>query len=361
MNLRKIRIAIKNLTRNLYYRFFCILKKQNSIILYSSSNNDQYGNITALAEEFKKRKIPTVSITAEWFFANLYAGLRLLASAKVIAIDASSPATVVPLIKKTILINCWHALGAYKKIGFDAKRKGVDARREEKRIRRIHRSLSYFITSSPYTSRIYAKAFHLEDCQMKAYGSPRMDAVLSSPRKAPELTSILYAPTFRTKHSTRFMPQLPDAKKIKDALAKNGISARLCFRSHPTVPGPFASDGWEDWSQLPQLEALEQASLLITDYSSIFFDFLPFCRPILFYVPDYQLYIDHERELYFSPYELFPETTSSNEADLVIKIVENIGCPKNYDSLIERYLSSCDGTSTKRICDFILSLAKEHQ
>lgn len=355
---KRLKIFLRNIYRNLYYKFFCFLNEQSTILLYSSTSDDRYCNISFIKEELRQRHVETVTMFSDDFFSDIYPNLRILSRAKILVIDASSPAIIVPISKRTILINCWHALGAYKKVGFDAKIKGRDVIQEEKRIARIHRSISFFITSSPYTSRIYAKAFKLKGSQVKSYGVPRTDPIISNKHIDPINLTILYAPTYRTKNGKRFMPDMPDALKIKDIAFRRNINVKLCFRSHPTVPNHLSMDLWEDWSSLPQLEALEKTSLLITDYSSIFFDFLPFGRPILFYVPDYDEYIKYERGLYFSPYDLFPDTTCSDNKELIEKIFKHLGTKKNYSNIVDRYMSSCDGASTRRICDFILQLAR---
>jgi len=54
---------------------------------------------------------------------------------------------------------------------------------------------------------------------------------------------------------------------------------------------------------------LREATLLITDYSSLMFDFLPLGRPMLFYRPDHERYTEQSRPLYAGKVRQLPGAT----------------------------------------------------
>lgn len=346
---------------NIVYRTASALRAQDKIVLFSSSRDDKFSNITALSEKLREQAMPFIWLTQEQLQAHPLHSLVSLARARVLVIDAASPAARIELHRNTCLIHCWHAGGAYKKVAFDAKRKNYDDASEEKRIRRIHRRIDWFVCTSEETARTYANAFRIPLEQMLVFGSPRLDTTLREVNfPSPSTYTVLYAPTYRTQgKNVRYLPPLPSSEKLREALIPQlGEEVRLAFRGHPTAPVSDALLGWEDWSNIPQHEALRHASVLITDYSSIFFDFLPFNRPILFYVPDFSEYQCHERELYFSPYDAFPETTCSDEQTLMRMLVQCRHKKVDYGDIWQKYMSACDGKASERLCTFIQKIMK---
>ena len=360
---RKLRSRWRKGQENIVYRLAVALLAQDRLVLLSSSLDDKFSNITALSEKLCERAMPFIRLTQEQLQAHPLRSLVSLARARVLVIDAASPASRIKLHRNTCLIHCWHAGGAYKKVAFDAKRKNYDDASEEKRIKRIHRGISWFVCTSEETASTYAKAFRMPLEQMLVFGSPRLDVTLREMRfPAPSTYTILYAPTYRTHgKNVRYLPHLPDAEALRATLgARLGEKVRLAFRGHPTAPFPEYLEGWENWSNIPQHEALRCASVLITDYSSIFFDFLPFNRPILFYVPDFSDYQCHERELYFSPYDAFPETTCSDERALVQMLVQCRHMKVDYRKIWQKHMSACGGKASERLCAFIQNIMKRN-
>lgn len=358
---KKLYANWRKIWTKLFYWIASSWLSQNRLVLLSSSPDDKFGNISALAKKLTEKDMPFIRLNKNELSTHFFGSIISLARARVLVIDAESPSARIKLHRNTCLIHCWHAGGAYKKVAFDAKRKGYDDRYEEKRIGRIHRGISYFVCTSEETARIYTKAFRLNHDQMLVFGSPRLDRILCrSLPSTPSTYTILYAPTYRTEgKNVRYLPSLPDAMVLRTALVSRlGEDVRFVFRGHPTAPVSKNLRGWEDWSHLPQDEALSCASVLITDYSSIFFDFLVFSRPIVFYVPDFSNYQCHERELYFSPYEVFPDTTCSDEHTL-LKILQYCRHAQvDYKGVWQKHMSACDGKSTERLYMFIHTIMK---
>jgi len=357
---KKVVSLFKRTAGNLTYHICSLFYAQDKLILYSSAPNDGFGNIASLEKWFDAHRVKYLKLTQKMMIESPISFFLRLASARVLVIDAGSPASRVALNTKTELIHCWHAGGAYKKIGFDAKRKGIEDYKEEKRIKRIHRCISYFVCTSTNTAEIYAKAFRLHKSKMLAFGLPRLDKCLSMKSyTSPDVYTVLYAPTYRTKATgERYLPHDLDMHLLKYSLTKCfGESICFAFRGHPTIKG-YTIEGWEDWSDISQDEALRKASVLITDYSSVFFDFLPYSRPIVFYVPDIEDYQKNERELYFSPYDEFPETTCGDLESLIEILVRCKSIDVDYTNFWNKHMLACDGKSTERLCGFILERMK---
>ena len=346
------------LWRKAVYLFFSKIEQQNSVVLFASSESDKFGNIAAIAREMERTKKKYFLLDFNVYKNNSIKFYFILAKARVFVVDAATFIRV-PFCENTTIIQCWHAGGTYKKVGFDAKVKGKDPEEEEKRIQRLHGSISYFVCSSDKVGRTYTHAFRLKQNAALILGLPRLDSfVRKKEHVAPKEYTILYAPTFRTYGSnTRWLPALPDAQMIKKRFQETvGAPIHLAFRSHPTSPPYTNTEGWEDWSNLEETVALEQTSVLVTDFSSIFFDFIFLNRPIIFYVPDYDEYIKCERELYFSPYDLFPDTICNDEESLLDQIILCKNKIVNYSSIWEKYMGATDGFSSQKIVSFIDTL-----
>ena len=344
---------------NIVYKIASHRLEKKSIILYSSSLDDKFANIGAVASKLKEKKISFIRLSQLYRLLHPLRFYTKLAKARVLLIDGSSPAAHVKLHPDTCLISCWHACGAYKKMGFDAKRKGYSDKSEELSLSRVHRDISYFVCTSEEVADIYAGAFHLQRNKMLVFGSPRLDKILSSPLPPqPASYTVLYAPTYRTgSHNQRSLLPLPDGKRLRAKLAHIlGEAVTLAFRGHPTSPKPASLAGWEDWTDLPQQDALNGASVLVTDYSSIFFDYLPLARPVVFYVPDLEAYQRNEKELYFSPYELAPKTTCASEEELLEVLVRCRRAKADHSKIWRKFMSACDGHSAERLCDFMASV-----
>ena len=109
--------------------------------------------------------------------------------------------------------------------------------------------------------------------------------------------------------------------------------------------------------------------MLITDYSSCFFDYLILDRPIIHYLYDYNYYANDDRGLYFDKSEVICGQVIESPDDLYDAIVENINNPLLYQELRRERLNtfmeyespdSCE-IIRKRICELIDKKEKERK
>lgn len=200
-------------------------------------------------------------------------------------------------------------------------------------------------------------------------GSPRIDGLVNADEsKRLQLRSqlgiaaddskpvVLYAPTWRGASDDRFV----DASKLQEDLAAmRGANHHLFFRAHRLTEGLL--DGFDAGSSIvpgdiDTNDLLSAVDVLITDYSSIFFDFLPTGRPIVFYTFDLDDY-SQDRGLYFDMEEM-PGTLVRERSDLAASIQNSLTSDPASDP---RYLAAkdqfCpweDGNSAKRVVRFFL-------
>ncbi len=103
--------------------------------------------------------------------------------------------------------------------------------------------------------------------------------------------------------------------------------------------------------------------LLITDYSSIIFEYSIYKRPMLFYAPDMVEY-GVERGFYLD-YNKLPGTIVTKKEQLAEEVVRALegsdGQTAAVEAFYDTYMSGCDGTVTKRLADLMEAGGKRRE
>ncbi len=286
--------------------------------------------------------------------------------------DACQITSCVKLREETRLIQIWHACGAFKKFGFStALLKFGDS---EKRMLKYpyYKNISYITVSSPEVVWAYAQAMNSLAFKSKVVpvGVSRTDLFfekdfLDSAKErvyeafpnARNKKVILYAPTFRGKvRSAR--TGIIDIERFYQELGEDYV---LILKHHPYVKNPplideVYSNFAADLSKICDIEDLLcVADICISDYSSLVFEYSLFERPLIFFAYDIESYNDW-RGFYYDYDELTPGPvfTTDNE---IIEYIKNIDERFDKQKIIDfrdKFMSSCDGNSTKRIIDLAL-------
>lgn len=200
-------------------------------------------------------------------------------------------------------------------------------------------------TSKSFITAAFASSFRAKE--FLATGYPRNDILLKSPAPgtlAERLALInvdtkaihdtaqarangqlvcLYAPTFR-KDMGRPFDTVLDLGRLSEFAVRHRML--IVMKLHPFLEGKEAIG---QYSNLMEYEAsadvyplMPQVDLLITDYSSIFFDFLLLDRPIIFLIHDLENYLQHDRAMYFDFDSMTPGAKCRNQADLENVLME---------------------------------------
>lgn len=189
---------------------------------------------------------------------------------------------------------------------------------------------------------IFASAFQTEHVIVSGY--PRWDGMLEKemsplylPRELQHLTRIAeyrnhhphtkmlcYMPTFR--QSEKKLLGLIDFPELERFLQENDYL--LCIKLHPksTIKDSIRQIKserilvYEDGLDSNLL--LKETDVLVTDYSSAFFDFALTEKPIVFFCYDYEEYVKESRELYFDYEEVIPGAKVETQSELQIILKE---------------------------------------
>lgn len=162
---------------------------------------------------------------------------------------------------------------------------------------------------------------------------------------------ILYMPTFRESETLFF--EKTDAEALRIWLRQKGV--RLLIKLHPKskLRERFLELASEEIFLLaPEADPyvfLPYADALVTDYSSIYFDYLLMDRPVIFYKYDYEEYLSQSRELYFDYEEMTPGRKAADGAGL-LEALENI----DWEGHTDGYESE-----RKRVRDYVFDNQEE--
>lgn len=275
-------------------------------------------------------------------------------------------------------VQCWHGT-PLKRLGFDILVDATDARNDAKTVRTVYeddaKRYTYMISPSAYCTEKFTSAFNLKaigkDNIMIEEGYPRNDAIVNHTQEDvdrikkslgidPGKKVVLYAPTWRENQhvdGTGYVYESPiDFKKIRDRLGEDYV---VLFRAHYFIANAFnfeEHNGYVvDVCNYPEINDLYIISdVLITDYSSVFFDFGLLKRPMLFYMYDLKYYRDELRGFYISLDEL-PGPIVEEEDELLDKLAtieewsESADLKKKYQTFTDKFTYLDDGHATERV------------
>ncbi len=273
------------------------------------------------------------------------------------------------------VIQLWHGCGAFKKWGYSTMDLEWGADRKTLEEYPIHNTYTYVTVSSEKVSRFYSEAFNCDENIIHADGVPRTDKyfdenyVLSARQKVlqkyPEIGNrkiILYSPTFRgsSKGKAKFT-QMLDFIYLKKHLAKEYV---ILVKLHPFIKKGmnlssqlaeiYADFVFDVSKTLPIDDAMCASDMVITDYSSLIFEYALLERPMIFFAYDLEQY-DRERSFYFDYKSFVPGEIVTDTEEVYIAIRKN---EKEFDrERVKRFksdfMSACDGKSTDRIIEKI--------
>lgn len=307
------------------------------------------GNLAAIGSEIERRD-PTIRIIRlvhnarpGWrgrfrAFRDAFVAGYYLASARLFIVDSHyTPLYVIRPRPGTTIVQTWHACAAIKKIGYSVLDKPFGTDERTARLVRIHSNYDLVLAASRAAALQYVEAFRQPlELFVTRLGIPRTD-VLFDRQRAPHVVAeirrrygipegrrvVLYAPTFRG--VSLLQARSPEGLDFDLLASTLGDDHVLLVRLHPAIRAPrivgsTATPFLIDVSDYPEVnELLLVADVLVTDYSSLIFEFALLGRPMAYFAPDVQAYED-ERGFYFDYRANMPgpvfETTESLAAYL---------------------------------------------
>ncbi|WP_245831734.1 CDP-glycerol glycerophosphotransferase family protein [Oceanobacillus senegalensis] len=202
----------------------------------------------------------------------------------------------------TKCIQLWHAAGALKQFGLLDPTIPTRSKKANNRFQAVYDRFDYTVVGSDKMAEVFKQSFGLTDDRILKTGVPRTDFFFDHDRheqiyekmknKFPiikEKKVLLYAPTYRNNQLSRFQLEL-DLKKLYEAFSDEYV---LFIKLHPAVSCSLTDDykGFVyDVSRNKINELLLVTDTLISDYSSISFEFSLLEKPMIFYAYDLEKY-----------------------------------------------------------------------
>lgn len=349
------------------------LIKENNVLFISDVRDSMGGNFECIYEALDRSKwnidvfLKDKQLHKETR-ADARAIARKLRSAKYIFLeDVFNYLQFYTPLPGQEIIQLWHAAGAYKKFGFSRTEKDL-------KVSLGHRKYTKAITSSDAINHNYAEAYGIDTDKIIATGVPRTDIFFDeSWRKRindefrashPEIAGrkiIFLAPTYR---GTKVPLAYYDMSNIPlDELKKRfGDKYVLVTKFHPAAYNNMrlhgdklgSGDGfWIDASDVRDInDIMPAADIMITDYSSIIFDWLLLERPLIYYVFDKEEYAG-DRGMYYPFDEYVYGAVAEDEESLIKAIEEGDMMQEKRTAFREKFMEACDGHATERVLNLM--------
>ncbi|GMQ72450.1 CDP-glycerol glycerophosphotransferase family protein [Tetragenococcus halophilus] len=284
--------------------------------------------------------------------------------------------------KGTIYIQTWHGT-PLKKLGADIQDVAMPGTSTEQYKNNFILEASrwdYLIAPNEYSEKIFKQAFQFQN-NILEIGYPRNDELVNNKNNQKLQDGlkekiigkkngrvILYAPTWRDdyfikKGSYKFYMPFSLEKMVKCL----GQDDTLIIRPHYLVGDSIDIKGYEDRVKVCMDEAINDlyliSDLLITDYSSVMFDFAILQRPMLFYPYDMAHYKEKLRGFYLD-YNEVPGPIAEDEENLYefIRNFVSQGQFSEYDSKKERFeqlfCSWENGGASQQVTQLMLELKR---
>ncbi|MFJ5532795.1 CDP-glycerol glycerophosphotransferase family protein [Streptomyces sp. NPDC093261] len=387
--LRAVRRDLASGTRKvqIYHRMLRLLPVRRGTVVFESHLGKQYSDSPrALYEELRRRRLP---VTAIWSYegerpvgfpedAELvrrwsWRYLRALAQAEFWIDNQGFPLRLAKR-PETTYIQTWHG-SALKKMGFDEPNHRVMSEQEQRTYQEALDRFDHFVVRSEHDVRTLARAYRIPEGKLLRSGYPRNDVLVRAARdpRAPDPAArrlaerlgigrerrlVLYAPTFRARPGGGVQDfELPfDVERFADRF---GDRYTLLVRSHylnrVTLPPSVAGRVIDVTDEADITPLLLLADALITDYSSVMFDYALLRRPLVFYAYDWEDYSRDMRGTYFDLFEEAPGPVARTEEELLAAVDGLPAMAAQYEArlkeFVDKYGEYDRGDAAARIVD----------
>jgi CDP-glycerol glycerophosphotransferase len=375
----------RRMLRGVYYPLQMKLPIRDAVMFVSWKGKQCSDNPRAIANELRRRgdQREHVWVVSDWsvpvpdgaraVLTNTEEYLEALARSRYLIANDDMPGIYQKRDGQTY-VQTWHGT-PLKRIGFDIDQpQFISGTGYFDHLAKDVASWDLLLSPNPFSTPIMRRAFHYEG-EICESGYPRNDVLHSG--EAGQLAGevrrrlglpdgkkvVLYAPTWRDNQyyasgRYRFDFRL-DLERAWQELGEDHV---ILVRGHhhmaddvPAGPRPGFAVNVTRYPDISELFLVSDA--LVTDYSSVMFDFAPTGKPMLFFTYDLEQYRDNLRGFYFD-FEAEAPGPLLATSDEVIAAIGNIGqvaarYQGAYAAFATRFCPLDDGKASARACDRI--------
>ena len=361
------------------FTFFCPIKKNK--ILFMSYYGSQYGCNPKYLSQYIVTHYPDYDVVWAFVHPERYGNISGIRVVRYLSIryfyELCTCKVLVTNYRMTLLswkrkgqyyIQTWHSSLRLKMIEKDAEDKLPVSYKNM--ALKDSLNIDYLLSGCAYSTSIFRSSFWYKG-NILEFGTPRNDLFFSAniddvKRIKDNLNIpfshkvVLYAPTFRQNNKNNRYEL--DYAKVLQILQKDTHSNwTVLVRLHPHLLA--CSNSLIDNSVVKNVtsyddiqELLLVSDILITDYSSLMFDFALTQRPCFLFTPDLEEYIKNERNLYFDIQNLpFPMAVNEDELIQVLSLFNSC----QYEEKLNTFLSEIKSFESGRACKAISEKIQE--
>lgn len=378
--MRNIAVSTARAIFNVFYRMARKAERENEVVFLSRQTDTPSFDYSQLAGEFARRgwtvhmhlKKVTKRNLASYAF-HVLKEIRLLGRCKAAILDRYDP--VVCLVDfecepwdsnsavntdfpiKPVILQLWHAFGAYKKFGHQSVDTPEGHSRQFTDTFSIHHNYSWVVCSGKGARQGFAEAFACPPERVIAMDRPEYDelrALKEARGNAKRSTDqerkrVLMAPTLRI--SSDSAHPFRDLHGRRETL-EQAIDADFVWSFHPLESDLPAPGNVSD--------QLLDCDILVTDYSSIAYEAYLLNIPVIFYIPDIESYLISPG-LNNNPASAAPEVCATDEASLTHLLDAFVSKDEYPSKALDSFAQSAfeidverASTAAARLVDFII-------
>ena len=282
------------------------------------------------------------------------------------------------LLHPAKVVQLWHGI-PLKAIGFPELTSTVNMTPEKAAfLQAMYSGYDTVLSTSPFfTEMAFGRAFRAE--RFEEAGYPRNDVLLRQPTRDDMIGAdatlyghvarlkkngwkiLMVMPTFRDGGGGPIEEGMLDLGRLHEFGARHKVFTIL--KLHPYVGLRF-SGHLPETMQVAEAASdayplLRLADALLTDYSSVYFDFLLTDRPILFYPYDFERYVSRDRELLFDYGDMAPGPMAKDPETLfaalsAVLVQDEDAYARRRRALADLSFRYRDGQAAKRLGEYIV-------
>ncbi|WP_059021733.1 CDP-glycerol glycerophosphotransferase family protein [Vibrio coralliirubri] len=369
-----------------YWLMRLFIPKNKNLWVFGAWQGQKYGDNSKYLFEYvskeknvravwitKNKRIVTELKSSGYEVKYLYSfdAIAILLRAKVNIYNVSHY-DIAPWIPSPILVNLWHGT-PLKKIGYDDNIRKAKNKHLKYYIGlalpflRVESNASLVIASSKMEASSLSSAFNVPKSKVLISGHARNDIFSTMPIRG-SITNVIYMPTWREAGSEYIFKELfENIERYNLDLKELGIN--LVLKIHPNNEKDFGAVNLsniktysKNYGEKDVYSVISDFDILITDYSSVYFDYLLSERPIIFSNFDMEFYLSSEREFYYDYDEITPGPKCSNWDDIIRVLSEPEKLKNQYEAqrniIRGMFHENGAGTSCQMIYEHIRKMVK---